>query len=230
LDKAAAWLKATLDYEFRDPTLLVQALTHRSALGQSNERLEFLGDAVLDAVVSEVLFRARPEADEGDLSRLRASIVRDRSLAAIAGELGIGSQLILGSGEQKSGGHRRESILADAVEALFGAVYLDAGFETARGLIERALGERLENLPDARELRDPKTRLQEWLQSRHKPLPEYELVSVSGKAHRQIFEVMCRIDGGAVPTQGTGSSRRGAEQHAARRMLAALSAEQDAHG
>jgi ribonuclease III len=223
LEKAAAWLKATLDYQFGDPGLLEQALTHRSAAGTSNERLEFLGDAVLDVVVSEAVFRAQPFADEGDLSRLRASIVRDVSLAEVAAELGIGVHLVLGSGEKKSGGHRRESILADAIEALFGAVYLDAGFDVARQIVERALGERLRNLPDPRDLRDPKTRLQEWLQSRRLALPEYELVSVGGKAHRQVFEVLCHIEGDSLPTPGTGSSRRSAEQQAAQRMLDSLS-------
>lgn len=223
LDKAAAWLKAKLDYQFENPALLAQALTHRSAAGPSNERLEFLGDAVLDVVVSEAVFRAQPFANEGDLSRLRASIVRDRSLAEVAVELEIGKFLVLGSGEKKSGGHRRESILADAVEALFGAVYLDAGFAAACAIVGRALGARLVDLPDPQELRDPKTRLQEWLQSRRLALPEYELVAVKGKAHRQIFEVMCRIEGRAEPAPGTGPSRRSAEQQAASRMLAALS-------
>ncbi len=222
MDKAAAWLKAKLGYQFSDPDLLAQALTHRSAAGHSNERLEFLGDAVLDVVVSEAVFRAEPFADEGDLSRLRASIVRDKSLADVARDLGIGELLVLGSGEKKTGGHRRESILADSIEALFGAVYLDAGFAAARVVVERALGDRLRNLPDASELRDPKTRLQERLQSRRLALPSYELVGVTGKAHQQLFEVLCRVDGGAVPTTGTGTSRRGAEQQAARRMLAQL--------
>jgi ribonuclease-3 len=226
LDKAA-WLKATLDYRFNDPALLEQSLTHRSAAGPSNERLEFLGDAVLNVVVTEAVFRVRPFADEGDLSRLRASIVCDRSLAEAAVELGIGKFLVLGSGERKSGGHRRESILADAVEALFGAVYLDAGFAAARNVIERALGDRLHELPDPQDLRDPKTRLQEWLQSRRIALPEYDLVAVSGKAHRQVFEVRCRIEGREAATSGTGPSRRSAEQQAARSMLASLSERDD---
>jgi ribonuclease-3 len=226
LDKAA-WLKATLDYRFNDPALLEQSLTHRSAAGPSNERLEFLGDAVLNVVVTEAVFRVRPFADEGDLSRLRASIVCDRSLAEAAVELWIGKFLVLGSGERKSGGHRRESILADAIEALFGAVYLDAGFAAARNVIERALGDRLHELPDPQDLRDPKTRLQEWLQSRRIALPEYDLVAVSGKAHRQVFEVRCRIEGREAATSGTGPSRRSAEQQAARSMLASLSERDD---
>jgi ribonuclease-3 len=222
VNKAAAWLKATLDYRFSDEGLLAQALTHRSASGNSNERLEFLGDAVLDVVVSEAVFRAVPFADEGDLSRLRASIVRDKSLAAVARELGIGDYLLLGGGERKTGGHRRESILADAIEALFGAVYLDAGFEAARVVVERALGNRLQQLPDPAELRDPKTRLQEQWQARRLDVPVYELVGVTGKAHQQLFEVSCRVADRQLPTIGTGTSRRSAEQQAARRMLAVL--------
>ena len=178
--------------------------------------------ARLDVVVSEAVFRAMPLADEGDLSRLRASIVRDRSLAEVARELGIGDYLVLGSGERKTGGHRRESILADAVEALFGAVCLDAGFEAARAVVERALGSRLEQLPDPADLRDPKTRLQEQLQARRLEVPVYELVGISGKAHQQLFEVICRIEGREAPTTGTGTSRRSAEQQAARRMLSLL--------
>lgn len=222
MDKAKTWLKSTLDYDFNDPGLFEQALTHRSASGESNERLEYLGDAVLDFVVSEFVFRARPGADEGDLSRLRASLVNDASLASIAADLGLGEHLILGSGERKSGGHRRESILADALEALFGAVYLDAGFKPAQRVVEMTLGERLESLPDPRELRDPKTRLQELLQGRGFSLPGYALVEVTGKAHRQRFEVSCSIDGIEAETRGIGSSRRHAEQQAAERMLEQL--------
>ena len=221
MDKAAAWLSKTLDYQFNDVDLFRQALTHRSSPGDSNERLEYLGDAVLDVVVSEALYHARPDAAEGDLSRLRASIVRDSSLAELAGELGLGEHLILGSGEKKAGGHRRESILADALEALFGAVYVDSDFETASLTIRRAFGARLEDFPDPEEVRDPKTRLQEWLQARGAPPPEYQLVEVSGKAHRQRFEVQCLVPG-RDPTTGSGTSRRGAEQQAAERMLAQL--------
>ena len=222
MDKAKTWLKTTLDFEFNDPGLFAQALTHRSAPGESNERLEFLGDAVLDFVISEFVFRARPGADEGDLSRLRASLVKDTSLSSIAAGLGLGEHLILGSGEKKSGGHRRESILADALEAIYGAVYLDAGFDAARAVVERSFGERLESLPDPRELRDPKTRLQEWLQARSSGLPTYALVEVSGKAHRQRFEVSCTVEGTELEARGNGSSRRAAEQQAAERMLGAL--------
>jgi ribonuclease-3 len=225
LEKAEAWLQKTLDYRFRDPGLFLQALTHRSAAGSSNERLEFLGDAVLDVVVSEALYFALPDAQEGDLSRLRAFLVRDTSLAALAAELGIGAHLVLGSGERKAGGHRRESILADALEALFGAVYLDRGFDTAADFVRSAFGDRLRDLPEADDLRDPKTRLQEWLQARALGLPEYELVKVSGKAHQQRFEVHCMIPERQA-TIGKGTSRRAAEQAAAECMLSALIAEE----
>jgi ribonuclease-3 len=225
LDKAEAWLEKTLDYRFRNASLFLQALTHRSAPGSSNERLEFLGDAVLDVVVSEALYLALPEAPEGDLSRLRASLVRDSSLAELAAELGLGKHLVLGSGERKAGGHRRDSILADALEALFGAVYLDHGFDTAAAFVRRAFGDRLKQFPDIEDLRDPKTRLQEWLQARGLPLPEYELVAVSGKAHEQRFEVRCTVSDRAS-TPGEGTSRRGAEQSAAEAMLDGLHTEQ----
>jgi len=223
LDKAESWLSKTLSYRFNDASLFEQALTHRSAPGNSNERLEFLGDAVLDVVVSEALYDARPDAAEGDLSRLRASLVRDSSLAELAAALGIGEHLILGSGERKSGGHRRESILADALEALFGAVYLDSGFEMAAEFIRRSFGDRMQDFPHVDELRDPKTRLQEWLQARGLGLPGYELVNVTGKAHRQRFEVQCSVDG-RDPTLGEGSSRRNAEQQSAEHMLGFLTA------
>jgi len=225
LDNAERWLSKTLGYSFSDVGLLQQALTHRSAPGVSNERLEFLGDAVLDIVISEVLFHALPDAPEGDLSRLRASIVRDTSLAGVAAELGIGEQLILGSGERKTGGHRRQSILADALEALFGAVYLDSDFDTAAELIRGIFRDKLEELPHADDLRDPKTRLQEWLQARGASPPDYELVNVTGKAHQQHFEVRCLVPD-REPAPGEGRSRRSAEQQAARRMLARLSADE----
>ena len=223
MDKALSWLASTLNYQFNDPQLFEHALTHRSAPGASNERLEFLGDAVLDFVVSEIVYEAMPNADEGDLSRLRASLVKDTSLAGLAADLGIGEHLILGSGEKKTGGNRRKSILADAIEALFGAVYLDAGFDAAKAIIRRAFGERLIDLPDPAELRDPKTRLQEWLQARQIALPDYVLVKVSGEAHKQTFEISCSVASTESSTIGVGSSRRKAEQQAARHMLARLS-------
>jgi ribonuclease-3 len=219
------WLAETLSYEFADPRLLNQALTHRSCPGENNERLEFLGDAVLDLVVSDLIFHARQMSAEGELSRQRAALVNKSSLAELASEPGLGDFLVLGEGERKTGGHRRESILADALEALFGAVYLDAGFAAATEVIQRAFGARMTNLPADEELRDPKTRLQEWLQARAFDLPEYELVKTSGKAHRQLFEVRCSIRGGELSTSGHGTSRRNAEQESAEKMLSLLHAD-----
>jgi ribonuclease-3 len=222
LKKAESWLRKALDYRFNDTRLFAQALTHRSANSRNNERLEFLGDAVLNFVISETLFVMREEADEGDLSRLRASLVKDSSLARVASELGLGEHLVLGSGERKTGGHRRASILADALEAIFGAVYLDSGFDAAKAMIERAFATRLETLPEARDLRDPKTRLQEWLQARKLALPRYELTNVTGKDHKQRFEVSCTVAERSQTTEGTASSRRKAEQKAASHMLEIL--------
>jgi len=222
LDKAESWLYKTLHYRFQDAGLLNQALTHRSATGRNNERLEFLGDAVLGLVISDAVYRARPEASEGDLSRLRSSLVKEKTLADLAAELAIGDYLILGSGEKKSGGHRRESILADALESIVGAVFLDSGIEAAAEIIERMFAQRLDDLPAADQLRDPKTRLQEWLQGRGRGLPEYKLVNVSGKAHRQKFEVSCGVTEMSGVTHGTSTTRRKAEQKAAAEMLAIL--------
>jgi ribonuclease-3 len=222
LSKAETWLKNSLDYEFNDVRLFEQSLTHRSSAGDNNERLEFLGDAVLDFVISEVVFRLHPRSPEGDLSRLRASLVNDATLAEIAADLGLGKHLILGSGERKTGGHRRDSILADALEAIFGAVYLDAGFAAASRVIERTFGERLQDFPAAEDLRDPKTRLQEWLQARQMTLPNYELVEVSGQAHQQMFEVSCIVAEVETATRGSGTTRRNAEQQSAERMLVTL--------
>lgn len=225
MDKAETWLKQSLDYQFNDVRLLQQALTHRSAPGSNNERLEFLGDAILDFVISEIVFRFHPEAPEGDLSKLRASLVKDTSLAAVALQLGLGEHLIMGSGERKTGGHRRESILADALEAIFGAVFLDQGIVAARKIIENAFGVRLQEFPDVENLRDPKTRLQEWLQARQMGLPSYDLVSVSGEAHRQKFEIKCTAAGIEIQTTGIGTTRRKAEQKAAQGMLKSLAEE-----
>ncbi len=225
MDKAERWLHKTLQYRFGSTDLLRQALTHRSATGRNNERLEFLGDAVLDFVISMAVFSARPDATEGDLSKLRSSLVKDATLAALAQELGLGEHLVLGSGEKKTGGHRRESILADALEAIFGAVYLDDGFDAAREIIERVYASRLQALPNVEDLRDPKTRLQEWLQGRKKPLPVYELIAVTGKAHRQEFEVSCSVEDVKNETRGKSTTRRKAEQEAAAEMLMLLMGE-----
>jgi ribonuclease-3 len=225
LDKATTWLKQSLQYEFSNERLLEMALTHRSATGDNNERLEFLGDAVLQLVISELIVHERPDASEGRLSRLRSSLVKDTTLAEIAVELDIGAHLILGSGEKKSGGHRRASILADTVEAIFGAVYLDAGFEAARKVILTTYKKRIEELPEGVELRDPKSRLQEYLQGRALPLPGYRMEKVTGKAHKQFFEVSCMIDELELKTRGKGTTRRDAEQDAADAMLSAIEEE-----
>ncbi len=221
MDKTAKWLQKTLAYQFQDPALLEEALTHRSAGRRNNERLEFLGDAVLDFVVSDIVFQLRPEADEGDLSRLRASLVKDTHLAEVAADIGIGEHLILGSGEKKSGGHRRGSILADALEALFAAIYVDAGFVAAEKVIRHLFTELAANLPDSESLKDPKTRLQELLQSGGHPLPAYKLVKSSGQAHKPVFEVSCETLQNRTP--GRGTTRRDAEQEAAAAMLVELS-------
>jgi ribonuclease-3 len=215
----------TLQYEFGSDAYLTQALTHRSASSINNERLEFLGDAVLDTVISEIVYRDQPEAAEGELSRLRSALVKDTSLAELSAQLGLGEHLILGPGEKKAGGHRRASILADALEALFGAVYLDAGYEAAAKVICTAYGARLQNLPDPADLRDPKTRLQEYLQSKKLGLPTYEITETTGKAHKQSFTVACEVAKLSEQTIGVGSSRRDAEQHAAEKMLGRLERE-----
>lgn len=222
MDRAAAWVKETLGYEFQDETLLKRALTHRSAAGPHNERMEFLGDAVLQLVISEYLYENRPDTREGRLSRLRSRLVKDSTLGAVGAKLGIGEHLRLGSGEKKTGGHRRESIIADAVEAIFAAVYLDTGMEAAREVIFTALGERIDGLPQGGELRDPKSRLQEFLQARKIPLPDYQTERVTGKAHAQTFEVSCRVAELELKSNGKGSSRRAAEQAAAEAMLTRL--------
>jgi ribonuclease-3 len=219
LEKAVTWLKQSLNYEFRDEQLLTQALTHRSSPGPNNERLEYLGDAVLDVVVSEATYRLRPDATEGELSRIRSSLVKDTMLTELATELDLGSYLILGTGVRKGGSYSRSSILGDALEAVFGAVYLDSGFDEARRVIQTAYGERLRRLPESASRRDPKTRLQELLQGRKLDLPVYRVETIAGKAHRQTFEVSCTIEALEASTLGQGTSRRQAEQDAAMKML-----------
>ncbi len=224
MDKAAAWLKKSLAYEFDNAALLQQALTHRSADDPNNERLEFLGDAVLDLVIAELLIDKTEDTSEGQLSRLRATLVKDTTLSEIATSLGLGEHLVLGPGEKKSGGHHRSSILADALEAIFAAVYLDAGLDVARGIIHRAFGDRLHDLPEAEDLRDPKSRLQEYLQGRQMSVPDYMVEKTSGKAHRQIFEISCSVPELDTVTIGSGTSRRDAEQAAALAMLVKIEA------
>lgn len=221
-DWPLAWVRAQLGYEPRDPALFRAALTHRSAPGPNNERLEFLGDAVLNLVVAHHLYATFPQASEGDLSRLRARVVSGEPLAEVAASLQLGEALQLGSGELKTGGFRRHSILADAFEAVCGALYLDGGLAVAEDVIERLFVPRIAALPAPHELKDAKTRLQEYLQSRGLMLPRYRVERVEGEAHEQIFCVTCEVPVLQLAAEGRGSSRRRAEQEAAERILAGL--------
>jgi ribonuclease-3 len=211
-----------VDYRFSDPGLLEKALTHRSAGERNYERLEFLGDSVLDLIVADRLLILHPHAPEGDLSRMRARLVRADSLRDIAARLELGDHLRLGSGERKSGGKRRASILADALEALLGAIYLDGGFEASKRVILDLFEPSIAALPEAEKLKDAKTRLQEHLQGRGRPLPEYDLVDERGADHTKEFTVRCALQDSDEVTEATGSSRRKAEQAAADDMLGRL--------
>jgi ribonuclease III len=213
------WLREALRYEPRDAGLFSAALTHRSAAGPSNERLEFLGDAVLSLIVAQHLYRSYPHAEEGDLSRLRARVVSREPLAEVAAGLGLGEVLQLGSGELKSGGFRRQSILADALEAVCGALFLDGGLAAAEQVILRLLGPRIAALPDPATLKDAKTRLQEYLQARSLTLPRYQVERIEGEPHAQTFRVSCEVAALGRRVHGGGSSRRRAEQEAAELML-----------
>lgn len=228
METAASWLKTNFDYEFANEDLLRIALTHRSVAGSNNERLEFLGDSVLNFVIAEAVYEERSDAPEGVLTRLRASLVNDETLAEIARDLGIGPYIFLGTGELKSGGHRRESILADALEAIFGGIFLDAGFTEARRVIRLVYGELLQELPHEDALKDAKTRLQEILQGQQASLPVYELLEVTGKPHQQQFRVSCTVELFGLCCEGEGASRRKAEQAAATFMLDEISSRQDA--
>jgi ribonuclease III len=216
------WLAARFGYVPQRTELFVTALTHRSASSHNNERLEFLGDAVLNLLVAEHLYAQYPEVDEGALSRLRARIVSAEPLAQIAQGLELGEVVQLGGGELKSGGFRRASILADALEAIIGAVFLDRGLDAARGLVLPLVVPLMQRLPDPSTLKDPKTRLQEWLQARGEALPAYRVLTVTGEPHEQHFEVECRIDEPRLASLGSGSSRRRAEQQAAAELLRRL--------
>jgi len=213
---------AGIDYRFADQQLLQEALTHRSRGASNYERLEFLGDSVLNLVVSSRLFELKPGASEGDLSRMRARLVRGESLTEIASDLALGKQLNLGEGEMKSGGFRRASILADAFEALLGAIFLDSGYASCRTVILDLFDPLIEKLPSIEELKDAKSRLQEWLQGRGRPLPEYTLFREEGADHVKKFHVQCRIADDGSLMEASGSSRRRAEQAAAAKMLALL--------
>ena len=214
-------LQKRLGYTFADPGLLERALSHRSLGPKNNERLEFLGDAILGFEVADHLYRHTGDADEGQLSRMRAHLVKRETLAGIARELALGDILRLGPGELRSGGQTRDSILSDALEAIIAAVDLDGGIDQARALVRRLLGERLATPTPETRRKDPKTRLQEYLQSIGKPLPRYDVVSTSGEQHDQRFRVVCST-GLAADTEGDGSSRRRAEQAAAEKMLNCL--------
>ncbi|MDZ7784910.1 MAG: ribonuclease III [Halioglobus sp.] len=210
-----ARLQKALDYTFGDPETLKLALTHRSAGGRNNERLEFLGDSILNHLIAEELYRRFPLAREGELSRMRASLVRGETLARLARELQLGEYLSLGPGERKSGGYRRASILADALEAVIGAILLDGGVDECRRCVLSCFGVLVEQAESAAVSKDPKTRLQEYLQGLTRPLPEYELLAVEGEAHEERFHVACRLREPDMVVEGRGSSRRKAEQAAA---------------
>jgi ribonuclease III len=224
-----SWLQDRLGYEPRDLSLFRTALTHRSASGANNERLEFLGDAVLNLVIAQHLYAAFPQAAEGDLSRLRARLVSREPLAEVAVTLGLGEALQLGSGELKSGGFRRESILADALEAVCGALFLDGGLTAVEPVIARLFAPRIAALPEPQKLKDAKTRLQEYLQSRNLALPLYAVLNIEGEDHAQTFEVSCEVPDLGRRVQGRGSSRRRAEQEAAERMLTQIESAPDRH-
>ena len=204
-----------LGHDFARPELLRQALTHRSHGSPNNERLEFLGDSILNCAIAARLYQTYPRLPEGDLSRMRAAMVKEQTLAEIASGLKLGDILMLGEGELKSGGFRRPSILADALEAIIGAVYLDAGFVAAERMILALYEPLLQNLDPKTIAKDPKTQLQEYLQSRKLPLPQYEVLVIRGEAHEQEFEVECIIPGLNIRSLGEGHSRRSAEQNAA---------------
>ncbi len=217
-------LEPAIGYHFLQPALLQQALTHRSYGAAHNERFEFLGDSILNCSVAALLFERFPALREGELSRLRATLVRQETLFEIAQSLCLGEALLLGEGELKSGGFRRPSILADALEALFGAIFLDAGFEPARTVIARLYQPLLAGIDPQQANKDPKTVLQELLQGRHLPLPQYALQATRGEAHDQEFDVECRIPALNVSVVGTGANRRAAEQDAARQAFALIPA------
>ncbi|CDH26033.1 ribonuclease III [Xenorhabdus bovienii] len=218
-------LQRKLGYTFIQHDLLLQALTHRSANSKHNERLEFLGDSILSFVIANALYHRFPRVDEGDMSRMRATLVRGNTLAELAREFELGECLRLGPGELKSGGHRRESILADSIEALIGAIFLDSDIQTIERIILSWYETRLNEISPGDKQKDPKTRLQEYLQGRHLPLPSYLVVQVRGEAHEQEFTIHCQISGFEQPVRGVGSSRRKAEQAAAEQALKQLELE-----
>jgi ribonuclease-3 len=215
-----------IGYTFADIELFEHALTHRSVSGRhNNERLEFLGDSILGMIIAEDLYQRFETAKEGELTRLRSRIVRGKTLAEIGRELELGEFLKLGGGELKSGGHRRESTLSDTVEAIIGAIYLEAGLDTCREVVLGLFNSRLAKLDLTNLQKDPKTRLQEFLQSRKQPVPDYQIISTTGEAHDQTFEIECHVETLPKKIKGIGSSRRAAEQQAAAKALAKLGEE-----
>lgn len=216
-------LQRKIGYQFANIDYLTQALTHRSAATKNNERLEFLGDSILNFAIGEALYGRFPKANEGELSRMRASLVKEETLAIIARQFDLGDAMKLGPGELKSGGFRRESILSDCVEAIIAAIYLDAGMPTALHHIQDWYKDLLSNITPADTQKDPKTRLQEFLQGKRLPLPTYEILDIKGEAHNQLFKVSCQIKNIDDVFIGVGSSRRKAEQNAAEQILKRLS-------
>ena len=212
-------LERLLGVKFDDPSLLRTAITHRSAGRDNSERLEFLGDAVLGFVIADALYQRFPSASEGELSRLRSTLVRGETLARLGHQLKLSDHLVMGGGELKSGGFRRDSALEDAMEAIIGATYLDQGLDAARDLVQRLLGGQLDSLRPGDALKDPKTRLQEHQQAMGLPLPEYTLTAASGPDHLRQYQVSCRVDGLDTALSGRGSSQRAAQQAAAAAAL-----------
>ncbi|OLQ91805.1 ribonuclease III [Vibrio ponticus] len=222
MNSQIAILEKKLGYSFKQAELINLALTHRSANGKHNERLEFLGDSILSFVIADDLYHRFPKVNEGDMSRMRATLVRGNTLAELGREFVLGDYLKLGPGELKSGGFRRDSILADAVEAIIGAIYLDSDIETVRGIVLSWYQTRLDAIKPGVSQKDPKTRLQEFLQGRRKPLPVYTVTNIKGEAHNQEFTVSCEVAGIGSPVIGKGTSRRKAEQAAAETALEQL--------
>ncbi|WP_194090066.1 ribonuclease III [Vibrio hibernica] len=223
MNSQIAKLEKKIGYSFNSADLLNLALTHRSANSQHNERLEFLGDSILSFVIADELYHRFPKINEGDMSRMRATLVRGQTLAELGREFELGDYLKLGPGELKSGGYRRDSILADAVEAIIGASYLDSNVEVVRDVVLSWYQSRLEAIKPGISQKDPKTQLQEFLQGRRKPLPVYTVDKIKGEAHNQEFTVSCDIAGVSTPVIGKGTSRRKAEQSAAELALGVLS-------
>jgi ribonuclease-3 len=216
-------LHAQLDYTFSDLVLLQQALTHRSAAKKHNERLEFLGDAVLGLVIAQRVFEKFPNLPEGKLTRMRSNLVKGETLAKVARELSLGDLIKLGPGEMKSGGRRRDSILADSVEAVLGAIYVESGLDAVTVTIDKLFENRINGLDPNVQIKDNKTQLQEYLQSRQFDLPDYEVVDIKGKDHAQTFTVKCDVSALKIHKTGVGKSRRIAEQEAAKQILESLS-------